>query len=125
MRLNAPAKPLFFLISLPVLATGCECIDCNREGPTVAHVRATVYNAFGAPIPGVVVRMDNRVYITEAVETSTTGNVVLEVFMNSEPSDTGTVTAVPPSSYGAPPPQQVTFIAGDTVNVEFTLQPAP
>ena len=73
-------------------------------------------------MPGVSVHLDNRGYITEPQVTGSNGATVLLVYMDPVPSDTGTVTALPPDGYQNPPPQPVTIVANDTVDVNFILQ---
>ncbi len=113
---------LWFVIAAGLSTAACECVDCERAGPTIGHVRALAQNETGTPVPGVSVHLDNRIYTTEPQITGTDGAAVLLVSMAAEPTDTGTVTAVPPASYLTPPPQPIILHAGDTVEVTFTLQ---
>jgi hypothetical protein len=110
-------------VILAGLATGaCECIDCNREGPTVGHLQAVTRNTDGAPVAGASIHIDNRSFITEPGMTGPDGAAVLEVYLDAPPTDTATVTAFPPGRYQTPLPQPVTLSAGDTMSVTFTLQ---
>jgi hypothetical protein len=113
---------IWFVIAAELSTTACECIDCNREGPITGHLRAVAQNTEGAPVSGVSIHLDNRVYITEPQLTGADGVAVLLVYLDSEPTDTGIVTAFPPAGYQNPPPQPVTLQSGDTVAVTFALQ---
>lgn len=121
-----PLRISIILAASVVLAglasTGCECIDCNRAGPTVGYVRVLVEDDNGGPVAGASVHLDNRAYITEPQTTNSDGTVVLLVYMDAEPSDTGTITVSPPTGFEPPTPQAVTVLAGDTVSVGFALQ---
>ena len=105
-----------------LVSTGCGCDDCTRAGPTVGYVRALVQEENAGPIQGASVHLDNRMYITDPGLTRSDGIAVLLVEMGPQPSDTGTVTIVPPSEYDTPLPQVVTIPAGDTVYVSFPLR---
>ena len=114
------AGAVLLLTAAPV--TGCECIDCNRTGPTVGYVRAIVADVGGAPVAGASIHIDNRSFITEPRVSDSEGIAVLLVYLDEPPSDTGTVTVSPPVGYAAPPPQPVTIPADDTTDVSVVLE---
>lgn len=112
--------PMVLLAGL--CSTGCECIDCERAGPTIGYLRAVVQEGAGNPVAGASVHLDDRGYVTEPQVTNSAGTAVLLVYMDAVPSDTGTVTVSPPAEFLPPPPQAVTIPAGDTVDVTVDLQ---
>jgi hypothetical protein len=103
-------------------STGCECIDCDRAGPTVGYARTAVQDDAGGPVAGASVHLDNRSYVTEPQTTNAAGAAVLLVYMDAGPSDTGTITVFPPAGYEPPLPQAVTIPARDTVSINVTLR---
>ena len=122
LRPISSAATILLVATASLSAAACECIDCNREGPTVGHLHAVTRNTDGAPVAGVSIHIDNRSFITEPGVTGPDGAAVLEVYLAAPPTDTATVTAFPPGGYQTPLPQPVTLIAGDTVSVSFTLE---
>jgi hypothetical protein len=104
-----------------ITLAGCECIDCNRAGPIVGYIRTLVQDESGSPVSGASVHLDNRSLITEPQTTETDGTAVLLVYMDTEPTDTGTITVFPPTAYQPPAPRPVITSAGDTINVSFAL----
>jgi hypothetical protein len=123
MRLRIPslfAASLVLLVGL--FSAGCECIDCNRAGPTIGYVRALVQEENASPVAGASIHLENRVYITEPRLTNVEGVAVLLVYMEPQASDTGTVTVAPPAGFELPAPQRVTIPAGDTVSLTFSLR---
>jgi hypothetical protein len=117
---RALAAPLLALAGLTI--TACECDDCHRAAPIVGYVRTMVQDEQGAPVAGASIHIDNRSFITEPQSTASDGTAVLLVFLDTEPSDTVTVTIFPPSSYASPDPRPVTVPSGDTVTVSFALR---
>lgn len=78
-------------------STGCECIDCNRAGPTIGYAHTVVQDESGGGVAGASVHLDNRAYITEPQITNSAGSAVLLVYMEPGPSDTATITLFPPA----------------------------
>jgi hypothetical protein len=106
-----------------LLSGACECIDCNRTGPTIGYVRVLVQEEGAGAVAGASVHIDNRIYVTESMVTNSDGLAVLLVYMDPEPTDTGTVTVQPPTGYQTPSPQAVIIPAADTVSISFSLAP--
>jgi hypothetical protein len=104
-----------------ITLAGCDCDDCTRAGPIVGYIRTLVEDEGGSPVAGASVHLDNRSFITEPQITESDGTAILLVYMDTEPTDTGTITVFPPTAYQPPAPQPVLISASDTINVSFAL----